>query len=225
VMFLGVDGRIFSSSIPEQLNAPQFYLLNLLKGNLQEICGQLKMENLRVSFQQYKEGTMIISGVGDHAFMVSLIAGEVDITGTNEIIMDILKASAVLKHIFEQRSMDEETLSQYPENVANELKKLTRRLFKERFETTREYQKNSDILKYIKKKLAGVVSVGEIDAITTLTFNELGTTAPYMNDKLWGTFLEKVINDHIRRTRGDLVADDCYKTWTMELHNKLKSYI
>src|SRR6266516_4693099 len=36
-MFLGVDGRIFSSSIPNQLNPREYRLLNLLKGVLANV--------------------------------------------------------------------------------------------------------------------------------------------------------------------------------------------
>jgi len=63
------------------------------------------------------------------------------------------------------------------------------------------------------------------DELLTLTFNELGTTAPYMNDKLWMMFAEKLINEHIKRASGDLVADECYKTWIPELQQKLKTFV
>jgi len=78
IMFIGIDGRIFSSLIPPLLEAPQFKLLNLVKGNLPFICGQLKAENLTFSIQQYKHGTVIISGVGNNCFIVSIFSKPVD---------------------------------------------------------------------------------------------------------------------------------------------------
>lgn len=225
VLFMGIDGRIFASNIPPNLSAPQFHLLNLIKSNLPYLCGQLRSENLQVSVQQYKEGTIIISGVGENAFLASLLTSKVDITKVESLIKAILKASTVLNHIFELRPITERTLARYPEDVAQELKKLSRLLFVERFEQTREYKRNMEIYNFIKKKLEPIVGIGALEEVLTLTFNELGTSAPYMNDKLWLMFTDKVIKDHIKQLRGDMTADECYKTWIPELEKKLKSFL
>src|SRR5438094_8091935 len=71
-MFLGVDGRIFSSSIPNRLDPRQYRLLNLLKGNLAHICSQLGGQNMMMSVQQVEAGTTILSGVGARAVLVFL---------------------------------------------------------------------------------------------------------------------------------------------------------
>src|SRR6266699_78256 len=54
-MFLGVDGRIFSSSIPNRLDPRQYRLLNLLKGNLAHICNQLGGQNMMMSVEKFGE--------------------------------------------------------------------------------------------------------------------------------------------------------------------------
>src|SRR3989442_14897203 len=69
-MFLGVDGRIFSSSIPNQLDPREYRLLNLLKGSLAHICSQLSGQNMMMSVQQFEAGTVINSGVRDPALPV-----------------------------------------------------------------------------------------------------------------------------------------------------------
>src|SRR6266480_880795 len=79
-MFLGVDGRIFSSSIPDRLEPREYRLLNLLTGNLAHICNQLSGQNMMMSVQQFEAGTVIISGVGDRAFLVYLTTKPVEIT-------------------------------------------------------------------------------------------------------------------------------------------------
>src|SRR5437867_6664458 len=66
-MFLGVDGRIFSSSIPNQLDPREYRLLNLLKGSLAHISNQLSGQNMMMSVQQFEAGTIIISGGGDRS--------------------------------------------------------------------------------------------------------------------------------------------------------------
>src|SRR5437764_8125505 len=63
-MFSGVDGGIFSSSIPNQLDTRASGLRNLLKGNLAHICNQLSGQNMMMSVEQLDAGRIIISGVG-----------------------------------------------------------------------------------------------------------------------------------------------------------------
>src|SRR5256886_3104642 len=67
-MFLGVDGRIFSSSIPNQLDPREYRLLNLLKGSLAHICNQLSGQNMMMSVQQFEAGAINISAARALAF-------------------------------------------------------------------------------------------------------------------------------------------------------------
>ena len=225
IMFVGIDGRVFATRIPDQLSSNQYYLLNLTKVNLYHVCGQLKSENLEVSVQQYKEGTLVTTGVGDNAFLVAMFAGRFELKEMMDKVKRVVNASEVLKHIFELKPISDELIANYPEEVAAELKKLKRLLFVERFDTTREYKKNMEILNYIKKKLAEVVGVGSVDEVLTLTFNEMGTSAKYMKDNQWRILVEKIIKEHIQRMRGDIVADECYKTWLPAVDKKLKSFV
>lgn len=225
LMFMGVDGRIFSSLIPTRLNPEQFYMLNLVKSNLPHICSQLNTENLTVSTQVYEHGTLIIAGVGSKAFLACLIARKLDLTQIEGLLKSVNKASVVLKHIFELKAITEKTLAAYDEDIQVELKELSRLLFVDRFEHTRTYKKNMEIQKYLKAKIAEVVGVGQVEEIMTLCLNELGTTAAYMTDKLWLQFTEKVIKEHIQRISGDIIADNCYRTWMPEVERKLKSFV
>lgn len=225
VFFMGVDGRTFSSHIPEQLTPPQFHLLNLIKLNITHICGQLQSENLKVSIQQFKEGTIMISGVGDNAFLVSIVGKGVSLSQIRDTIDAVTTASAVLKHILEIKPINEKAMANYPKEVSGELRKLSRLLFKEQFEHTKEYKKNIEILNFLKDKIQTVVGVGAVDEVITLVLNELGTAPAYMNDKLWRQFVDKVIKEHIKELRGDLVADECMKTWVPEVERKLKSFV
>src|SRR5438552_16154661 len=89
-MFLGVAGGIFSSSIPNQLDPREYRLVNLLKGSLAHICNRLSGQNMMMSVQQFEEGTITISGVGDRAFLVSLTSKPVQITKTQTVPAHIL---------------------------------------------------------------------------------------------------------------------------------------
>ncbi len=224
-MYMGVDGRIFSSQIPQTLSPSQFYMLNLVKGNLQHICGQLRAENMNISIQQFNKGTLIISNVGKNAFLVSIMTDEMELSKIQDTLDSVMVASTVLKHISDVKPMSDKALAGYPTEVAKELKKLSRLLFKEQFEHTKDYKKNVEILNLIKKKLKSVVGVGNVDEIITLVFNEMGTAPAYMKDKQWITFVEKVINEHIKKLRGDIIADECRNTWIPEVQKKLKTFL
>src|SRR5947199_10542212 len=102
-MFSGVDGRIFSSSIPNQLDPREYRLLNLLKGNLAHICSQLSGQNMMMSVQQFEAGTIIISGVGDRAFVVFLTTKPVEIAMIQGVVAKVVKSSIVFRHRYESR--------------------------------------------------------------------------------------------------------------------------
>ena len=225
IFLMGVDGRTFSSVIPRDLNAKQFYMLNLLKANMQHICGQLRRENLRIAIEQYKEGTVVIAGVGDNAFMTLEFSRPIVPADFQNIVSTSMKGSTVMKHILELKPINEDILNKYPKDVADELRKLSRLLFVERFEQTKQYKKNMEILQFIKDKLKDVVGVGAVDEIITLTFNEIGTSAPYMTDQLWRMFLEKAIQKHVKAMSGEIMADECYRAWMPELDKKLRSFM
>ena len=225
ILFMGVDGRTFATNIPPDLTPPQYRLFNLVKANIPHICGQLQTENLDISIQKFSEGVLVISGVGDNAFLVSIIVRDIDITNIQDLVAIILRGSTVIRHIFELRPLSDSALKKYPSDVSQELKKLSRLLFKQRFDQTAEYKKNMKILDFIKEKVQGVVGIGATDEIITVTFNEIGTTAPYMKDKQWISFTEKIIQNHIRNVSGDIVADDCLKTWLPEIESKIKSFV
>src|SRR3990170_3541251 len=125
-MFLGVDGRIFASSIPNDLDPREYRLLNLLKGNLAHICNQLSGQNMMMSVQQFEAGTVIISGVGDRAFLVFLTTKPVEITKMQGILSNIVKTSIVVRHLFEERPITPEVLAAYEEAAAAALKRIKR---------------------------------------------------------------------------------------------------
>ncbi|MEM3396189.1 MAG: hypothetical protein QW620_07350 [Thermoplasmata archaeon] len=225
MLFVGVDGRNFSSIIPPSLTPLQFHMFNLLKQNIPSICSQLKNENLIESIQIYENGTIYITGVGRNLFLASVKTGSVNFNESVEISKKLASGAIVLEYLTSQKPTDEKSLEKLPEDVRAEIKQLTRQLFVERFEQTRQYKKNMEILAYIKEKLATVVGVGAVNEIVELTFNEMGTSAPYMNDTLWLAFVERLIKEHVKRLSGEIVAEECYKTWVPEIEKKLKMFV
>lgn len=223
-MFLGVDGRIFSSSIPNQLDPRQYRLLNLLKGNLAHICNQLGGQNMMMSVQQFEAGTIIISGVGDRAFLVFLTTKPVEITKMQGVLANVVKTSIVVRHLFESKPITPDVLASYDEAVAGELKRLTRILFVEKFGETKEFKKNKEIAQYLQSRLGALVGPGPLQEIVTMAYNEVGTTAPYMTPSHWERFLAILI-ERLGELEGDSVAAKAEKEWRAHLKQVLSSFV
>ena len=225
LMFVGIDGRIFASIIPPILDPIQFKFLNLVKGNLNSVCSQLKGDKMQVNIQQYEFGSVVISGVGDNSFLASVFTTPLAIESMGPSITNIMNGSIVLNHLFAQHPITPETIGDYNKEVQEELTRLTRQLFVEKFEETRGYKRNMELLKFLKQKIGSVVGIGAVDEIVTVTMNELGTNAAYMKEKDWLRFVELVIDNHVKQRSGDIVADECRKTWIPEVERKLKSFV
>jgi hypothetical protein len=225
IMFIGIDGRIFASIIPTILDPNQFRFLNMLKSDLPSLCSQLKGDKLQVSIQQYDRGTIVISGIGANCFLASIFSKPLSIDTMAPTISNLVNGSTVLNHLFEQRPISPEALEGYDKAVIEELDKLTRQLFVEKFDETREYKRNMELMKYLKQKIGSVVGIGAVDEVITVTMNELGTSTAYMKDTDWIKFVERIIDKHVQPRNGELVADQCRKTWVPEIERKLKSFV
>lgn len=223
VMFLGVDGRIFASSIPNKLDIMQYQLLNMVKENLPHICSQLTTKNLTLSIQTYEIGTVIISGVGDRAFLVFLLSSRLDVANVGPLTKKVMDTSVVIKHIMELKPISLEATKAYDEGVASELKKLSRLLFVEKFDSTRQYKKNIEVHNYLRRELGQVLERGLIDEVVTLAYNEVGTSAPYMTERQWEALLDIVLEE-VRKLAGDVVTDRCSRKWRPEVERLLRSF-
>src|SRR5438046_9888379 len=223
-MFLGVAGRIFSSSIPDRLEPREYRLLNLLTGNLAHICNQLSGQNMMMSVQQFEAGTVIISGVGDRAFLVFLTTKPVEITKMQGVLANVLKPSLVVRHLFESKPITPAILASYDEAVAGELKRLTRILFVEKFGETKELKKNKEIAQYLQSKLGALVGPGPLQEIVTLAYDEVGTTAPYMTSEHWERFLT-ILLDRLRAVEGESVAAKAVEEWHEVLKHIVRSFV
>ena len=223
-MFLGVDGRIFASSIPEELDPRQYRLLNLLKGNLAHICNQLSGQNMMMSVEQFEAGTVIISGVGDRAFLVFLTARPVEITKMQGVLSNVVKTSIVVRHLFEERPITPAVLAEYDEAVAAELKRLTRILFVETFEDSKGFKKNKEIDTFLRQRLGALVGPGPLQDIMTMGYNEVGTSTAYMTADHWNRLLDRIV-DGLRDVRGEAVAAKAEREWRAHLRQVLSSFV
>jgi len=223
-MLVGVDGRIFATSIPDQLTPPQYRLLNLVKANLPSLCAQLANEAMKLSLTQYEYGVTVTAQVSDRSFLVLLSGSAQDITKMDATVGNVQRAAAVVRHVFEQRPMSTEALAAYDPATADELRRLGRQLFVEKFEETPQFRRSKDLMNYLKAQVTKAVGVGAVEEIMSVSFNEVGTSAAYMKDDQWLTFLDLVIAK-VRAAGGDVLADRCAREWTPEVKRKLKAFV
>ena len=227
LLFMGVDGRIFSSYVPHDMTPQLYALFSLVKDNLKHICAQLRRENLLLSIQQYKVGTVLISGIGDYAFLAALISKEMKVEDMTEYVKAVTDGSIIINHIYELTPLNDNLLEEYgySPQVSRELAIMGRQLYKEKHKYTKDYKKNLEVLEDIRRKLGTVVGPGDVEEIITLTFNELGVQPGNMNRSLWMIFLDKAINDHVARLTSPIIADQCNWEWVPQIEQKLRSFV
>ncbi|TQD24482.1 hypothetical protein [Methanolobus vulcani] len=221
LLFAGADGRIYASYIPDSIGHKIFELTNLISHNLLHVSQQLAM-GLRQSVIEYDFGTVIFSSVGRGALLISLFTGSPDLSSN---MRKIEVTREVIQHIFEQRPMSAEQLSQYSEDVADELRELSKIVFNEMYTQSSEYKKNMEILADIKEKITSVMGRGEVEQVLAMAFNEIASSPKWMTEDLWPLLLEMIINDQIRPLHGDYVADVCEAEWIPDINHKLESFV
>jgi len=223
-MFLGVDGRIFSSAIPDELDPQEYRLLNLVKTNLGHICHQLRLENMLMSIQKFEAGTVVICGVGERAFLVFLTTMPIEVTQMDTVLGSVLRTSIVVRHIFESRPITPEILSEYDEPVGAELKRLTRIVFLEKFKESREVRKNRELEAWLKSKLSPLVGPGPLSEMLTMAYNEVGTSVAFMTPSHWDRLLTIVL-ERLRELQGDTVAEKAEREWRGHFRQVLASFV
>jgi len=223
-MLVGVDARIFATSIPEQLTRSQYHLLNLVKANLPSICAQLTREAMKLNLSQYEHGITVIAQVSDRSFLVLLSGKPQDLTAMDDTVKNVQRAAVVLRHVFQQRPMSAEAMGAYDAETQEELRRLSRQLFVEKFEETSAYKRNMEIHNYLRAELTKAVGVGAVQEILSVSFNEVGTSAAYMKDDQWRRLLDILI-EKVRGHGGDVLADRCAKAWVPEVQRRLKAFV
>ncbi|HEV8596024.1 MAG TPA: hypothetical protein VGR51_10905 [Thermoplasmata archaeon] len=222
-MLVGVDARIFVTSIPDTLTPSQYHLLNLVKANLPAICAQLSREAMKLNLSQYEYGVTVIAQVSDRSFLVLLSGKPQDITAMDETVKNVQRAATVLRHVFQQRPMNADAMASYDKETQEELRRLSRQLFVEKFEETSSYKRNMELAKYLKDELTKSIGVGAVQDVLSVSFNEVGTSAAYMKDDQWIRLIE-ILVDKVRVAGGDVLADKCAKAWIPEAKRRLKAF-
>ena len=225
VFLMGVDGRIFASSIPRKLATVQFRLMERVKQQVPHTAASLRRSQLKLQIQAYEEGAVVIAQAGQGAFLAAVKVDHGSMKGMDPIIRRTDIACQAVAHILKEKGFADEDMRGYPEEVKSELKSLSYRLFREAYDTTKGARKNREIAEFLRRKVKDRLGAGLVDEVMELTYNELGTTERFMNDKLWQRFVEIVVEKHVRRLSGDIVADVCRRTWSKDVGRMIESFV
>ncbi len=225
VFLMGVDGRIFASSIPQKLAQNQYRLMERVKQQVPHIAASLRRQRLKLQVQAYEEGAVVIAEAGQGAFLAAVKAEHGSVKGLDPVIRRADVACQAIAHILKEKGFSDDEMRGLPDEVRSELKSLSYRLFREAYDTTKGARKNREIAEFLRRKIKDRLGAGLVDEVLNLTYNELGTTERFMNDKLWQRFVEIVVEKHVRRLTGDIVADVCKRTWSKDVERMIESFV
>lgn len=225
VFLMGVDGRIFASSIPRKLAQNQYRLLERAKQQVPQIAATLKKQRMKLQIQTYEEGAVVIAESGPGAFIAAVKVDHGSMKGMDPVIRRTEIACQAVAHILKEKGFADEDLRGYSEELKSELKSLSYRLFRDAYDTTKGARKNRDIAQFLRRKIKDRLGAGLVDEVMSLTYNELGTTERFMNNELWQRFVELVVEKHVRRLSGDIVADVCRRTWSKDVGRMSESFV
>jgi hypothetical protein len=225
VLLLGVDGRIFASSIPPKLAQNPYRLMERVKHQVPHLAATLRRQRLKLQVQSFEEGAVVIAEVSEGAFIATVQADSGSVKGMDPVIRRIQVACKAVAHILREKRFSDQDLRGYPEEVRSELKSLSYRLFRDAYDTTRAARKNREIADFLRKKIRDRLGPGLVDEAMAVAYNELGTTERFMNDKLWQRFIETVVENQVRRLSGDIVADVCKRTWSKDIARMIESFV
>ena len=225
VFLLGADGRIFASSIPRKLAQAQYRLMERVKQDAPRIAAPMRRQRLKLQVQAYEEGAVVIAAAGQGAFLAAVKVDHGSMKGMDPILRRTEIACQAVAHLLKEKGFDDDAMRGYPEEVKAELKALSYRLFREAYDTTKGARKNREIAEFLRRKVRDRLGAGLVDEVVDLTFNELGTTERFMNDKLWQRFVDIVVEKHVRRLSGDIVADVCRRTWSKDVARMSESFV
>ncbi|HEX9709191.1 MAG TPA: hypothetical protein VGB42_04400 [Candidatus Thermoplasmatota archaeon] len=224
-LLMGADGRIFAASMPTALRAREFALMERMKAQVPALATALRRQRMQLQVQSYEEGSVVVAEVGRGSFLVALKADGSFLGAMDAVLGRLSVACRVLDHLIKEKGLSPEETRAEPEPVRKELEALSYRLFREAYDTTKTARKNREVAEFLRKRIRDRLGAGLVDEVMGLTYNELGSSERFMNDLLWQRFIETVVEKHVRRVSGDIVADVCARTWSRDVRRMVESFV
>ena len=183
-ILVALNGQVLASFVPNDLSSDIFRLINMVKANIPFLRKEITIGRIEQSIARYESGNVIISRVGNGELLISVLNKTSSITDN---LPQIYRCAQILSHISSQKPITPEELTEYGEDVANELAELTERLYAELESkgTVGEKKKNEDILAQFKSILETVVGRAESDMIMIINMNHLGISIKEVSSGQW----------------------------------------
>ena len=187
----GLNGQVLSSYVPDDLPNDLFRLLSLVLGQISRIREEIVVGRIEQSVSRYATGNVVITRVGHGELLISALKKEASVTGN---LPQIFTSVQVLSHISSQREITSQELSEYPQDVRDELSELTQRLYAELETkgTLGELKKNKEILARFEATLDQIVGKAESQMIMAASVGQLGIATRQVSPLQWRQLTEGV---------------------------------
>ena len=187
-LLVGLNGQVFASHVPNDLNSSDYRLLSLIQANIPYLRKEIAIGNIEQSIARYETGNVVATRVGKGELLLAILPRQ---SSAMEALPQINRSAQVLSHISSQKAITKEDLAQYGEDVVEELGELTRRLYGELevTGTVGEKKKNEETLEKFKGVLDAIVGKAEADMIMITSSGQLGIQPKRVSPHQWQQFI------------------------------------
>jgi len=183
-ILVALNGQVLASCVPYDLDSGLFRLLSLVRANIPFLRREITLGGIQQSITRYEAGNVVVTRVGKGELLISLLEKHLSVTKN---LPQIYTTVQILSHVSSQKPIGERELSEYGEEVADELAELTQRLYAELESegVVGERKKNEETLASFRAALERVVGKAESEMIMVIYVNQLGIRTKQVSPAQW----------------------------------------
>jgi len=206
-LLVGLSGQVLASYIPNDLSSDMYRLLDLVRGNIPQLRKEIILCRIEQSITRYAVGNVVVTRVGEGELLLTVLHKESSVI---ENLSQIYTSVQILSHISRQKPITREDLSEYGEEVAEELAELTKRLYTELEAqgVVGEMKKNQDALARFQSILEDIVGRAESEMIMITGLNQLGIRTKQVSPIQWRQLVGQ-IRTSVEAKAGRYYAEIC----------------
>jgi len=206
-LLVGLSGQVLASYVPNDLSSDMYRLLNLVRGNIPQLRREIILGRIEQSITRYAVGNVVVTRVGEGELLLTVLHKGSSVT---ENLNQIYTSVQILSHISSQKPITRQDLSEYGEEVAEELAELTRRLYTELEAqgVVGEMKKNQDALARFQTILGDIVGRAESEMIMITGLNQLGIRTKQVSPAQWRQLVAQ-IRTSVEAKAGRYYAEIC----------------
>jgi len=204
-LLVGLSGQVLASYVPNDLSSDAYRLMSMVQGNIPYLRREIAIGRIQQSIARYEAGNVVATRVGTGELLLAVLGKESSVSAN---LPHIHRCAQILTHISSQKAITEQELSDYGEDVAEELATLTRRLYAELESTgtVGEKKKNEEVLAKFKAVLGGIIGQADADIIMVTESGRLGIQTKRVSQEQWQQFIA-LIRQAVERKAGRYYAE------------------